>query len=69
MARIKLPAPEFRRLTKKRIHRIALNADGDLIASAAEGLVSGFIWRDSPEGQDYWEAVYDRLVEMASKVS
>ena len=69
MAKIKLPAPEFRRLTKKRIDKIALNADGNLIASAAEGLVSGFIWKDSPEGQDYWEAVYDRLIAMASVVS
>lgn len=39
----------------------------DLCATAAEAIITAFAWGSTPEGANYWEEVYMKLVDMGSE--
>jgi hypothetical protein len=38
------------------------------VRTAADRLQSSFVWRDTPEGHDYWEKIVERLKEMGREL-
>lgn len=57
---IKMPAParpaqKYSEATRKDLSKIATS------------LIVTFSWKETPEGHDFWDSVYERLTQMAER--
>lgn len=42
---------------------IALSTEGLTLEQSAEDLCQLFVWRETPQGQQYWSDIYDRFID------
>ena len=41
----------------------------NLLKQARDGMMTGFVWRETKQGADYWAKVHDNLSEMVNELT
>ena len=56
-----------RRFREVYVKAISLLSEKQRIRLGAIMLLSNFVWRETKEGQDYWERVYNKLIKLSEE--